>query len=97
MTSPIRFSIRLNNDLTVTDYVALARESERSGFYLRVLEEGSVRPGDTIERVYTHPEAVTIQYIHHLYFQDSMNTAEIKRVMAIEALSKEWRKQFREL
>jgi MOSC domain-containing protein YiiM len=71
--------------------------SERSGFYLRVLEEGLVEKGDSIERIFNHPEAISIQYIHHLYFQDSMNKGEIKRALSIEALSKEWRKQLREL
>ena len=32
MTAPIKFSIRLNNDLAIEDYVGLAREAERSGF-----------------------------------------------------------------
>lgn len=78
-------------------FVRVFLESERSGFYLRVLEEGDVKAGDSIERVFAHPEAITIQYIHHLYYHDSLNTDEIKRVMGIEALSKEWKKQFREL
>ncbi len=72
-------------------------KSERSGFYLRVLEEGMVQAGDSIERNFTHPERVTVQYIHHLYYQDSQNTAEIERVLSIKALSKEWSRQFREL
>jgi len=32
MTAPFRFSIRLNNDLAVSDYVRLARAAEESGF-----------------------------------------------------------------
>ena len=78
-------------------FVKVFLESERSGFYLRVLEEGLVKAGDAIERTYAHPEAVTVQYIHHLYFQDPLNTESINRVLGIEALSKEWKKQFREL
>lgn len=78
-------------------FVPIFQESELSGFYLRVLEEGDVRAGDSIVREFVHPEGVTVQYVHHLYFQDSLNGAEIKRVMGIEALSKEWRRQFREL
>jgi MOSC domain-containing protein YiiM len=78
-------------------FVKTFLESERSGFYLRVLEEGDVKAGDSIERVFEHAEAVTVRYIHHLYFRDSLNTEEIKRMLTIEALSKEWKKQFREL
>ena len=32
MTAPFKFSIRLNNDLAVSDYVCLARACEQSGF-----------------------------------------------------------------
>jgi len=32
MTAPFRFSIRLNNDLAVSDYMRLARAAEESGF-----------------------------------------------------------------
>ena len=77
--------------------VKLFLQSERCGFYLRVLEEGEVRAGDSIQRTFTHPERVTIQYIHHLYYKDSQNKPEIQRILRIQALSKEWRKQFREL
>lgn len=78
-------------------FVRTFLESERCGFYLRVLEEGMVEAGDTIERVSTHPEQISIQFIHHLYFQDSLNKDEIKRALTVDALSKEWRKQLREL
>jgi MOSC domain-containing protein YiiM len=78
-------------------FVKIFLESERSGFYLRVLEEGDIVAGDAIEKVFTHPSSITVQKVHHLYFQDSLNKEEIDRVMGIEALSKEWKKQFREL
>jgi len=50
-------------------FVRFFLESERSGFYLRALEEGDVKAGDSIERTFTHPEAVTIQYIQRYQFQ----------------------------
>lgn len=78
-------------------FVKTFLESERSGFYARVIQEGNVKAGDSIERTHTDPAGVSVQYIHHLYFQDSQNRAEIDRVMEIDALSKEWRQQFREL
>lgn len=77
-------------------FVKTFLESERCGFYLRVLQEGLVTAGDRFERIFVHPEAVTVQYIHHLYFRDPGNTAEIERMLSIEALSKEWKQQFRE-
>lgn len=72
--------------------------SERCGFYLRVLEEGTMQAGDSIERSFTHPAGVSVQFIHHLYFKDSENKGEVQRVLdELDALSKEWRRQFLEL
>jgi MOSC domain-containing protein YiiM len=67
-------------------------QSMRSGFYLRVLEEGEVGAGDVIERVEVGPEAITIRALYHLRFRDPTNRAEIKRALGVPALSKEWRK-----
>ena len=68
-------------------------QSMRSGFYLRVLEEGEVGAGDVIERVEVGPEAITIRALYHLRFRDSSNRTEIQRALGVAALSKEWRKE----
>jgi MOSC domain-containing protein YiiM len=97
VTQPRVPCFKLGMKMGDAQFVKRFLHSERSGFYLRVLEEGEVRTGDSIERVQSHPEAISVQYIHHLYFQDSLNKTEIKRALSVEALSKEWRKQLREL
>jgi MOSC domain-containing protein YiiM len=68
-------------------------QSMRCGFYLRVVEEGEIGAGDAIERIETGPEAVSIYALYHLRFHDYTNRDEIKRVLSIPALSKEWRKE----
>ena len=78
-------------------FTKLFFKSELTGFYLRVLEEGPVKKGDSIESVFNHPEAISVQHIYHLHFRDSQNKEEIKRALSVEALSKEWRKQLSEL
>jgi MOSC domain-containing protein YiiM len=88
-----KLGIALDNPRIVKAFL----DSERSGFYLRVLEEGMIQVGDAIERTFVHPEKVTVQYIHHLHFKDSQNKPEIERVLGVEALSNEWRKQLSEL
>jgi MOSC domain-containing protein YiiM len=47
--------------------------SGRVGFYLRVLQEGEVGAGDTIELLEAHPEAVSIRDILHLLYFDRDN------------------------
>ncbi len=75
------------------EFVKTFLKSMRSGFYLRVLEEGEIGAGDTIERVAIGPEQITIHVLYHLRFKDPLNKTEIQRVLSVEALSKEWRKE----
>jgi MOSC domain-containing protein YiiM len=53
-------------------FVKTFLESGRSGFYLRVLEEGSVGAGDAIERVSSDPELPTIESLFRSQFSLSV-------------------------
>ena len=68
--------------------------SERSGFYLRVLVEGTVGAGDLIERIKIDSARLSIKEIHHLYHFDRFNRQGIKRVLDVSALSGSWRESF---
>ena len=68
-------------------------QSMRSGFYLRVIEEGEIGAGDAIERIEIGPERMSIHALYHLRFRDPQNRDEIRRALSIPALSKEWRKE----
>ena len=75
------------------EFVKIFLKSTRSGFYLRVLEEGEIGAGDAIERVAIGPEQISIQALYHLRFKDPLNKAMIERALSVEALSKEWRRE----
>ena len=68
--------------------------SERSGFYLRVLEAGEVGAGDAIERIKVGPERLTVKAVHHLLYFDSSNLEGIHEVLGIPALAESWRESF---
>lgn len=72
-------------------------ESERSGFYLRVLEEGCIGAGDVISLVSRNANSMTVKQVHHLHFFDKTNVAEIRRALSIPELSPEWRREFEEI
>lgn len=74
-------------------FVKTFLDSMRSGFYLRVLEEGEIGAGDTIKRTETGPERITIHNLYHLRFKDPLNKDMIRRALSVDALSKEWRKE----
>ena len=68
--------------------------SERSGFYLRVLQTGEVCAGDAIERVKVEPTSLTVKAVHHLLYFDSSNLEGIHEVLSIPALAASWRESF---
>ena len=72
-------------------------ESQRCGFYFRVIEEGEIGAGDAICRVTEDPMGVSVQYIYNLYFNDKDNKSEIARMLDHPHLSGEWKQQFRGL
>ena len=69
----------------------------RPGFYLRVLEEGMVEAGDTIERVERGPEAMTVAEVDGLLYLPKRAHGELIRALQIPALSEGWQGSFREL
>jgi MOSC domain-containing protein YiiM len=71
--------------------------SERVGFYLRVLEEGEVGAGDSIEWVKTDPEQMTVQEFLHLSYFDEGNLEGVRKVLRIATLPPDWREWFKEV
>lgn len=72
------------------------RESRLTGFYLRVATEGAIEAGQTIERVGRASNAPTVEEIHNLLFFDKLNATELRRAVACDALSDEFRDAFAE-
>lgn len=61
------------------------------GFYLRVLEEGDVRAGDEIELVSRDMKSPTVAAIDALLYHAHPDFTDIRRALAIDALSPGWR------
>jgi MOSC domain-containing protein YiiM len=70
--------------------------SGRTGYYLRVLEEGEVGAGDSIERIKTDRQPMTIQEAVRLAFFEQGDVAMLEKALRIHALSQEWRSLFQE-
>ncbi|HUI45058.1 MAG TPA: MOSC domain-containing protein [Nitrospirota bacterium] len=79
------------------DFVKLVVDSGRTGFYLRVLEEGRVKPGDGLFLVEQDLRQVSIAFANRIYHYDRKNREGIEMVLAVPALSQSWRKSFLEL
>ena len=61
-----KFGIKLGSANALKDCI----ESERTGFYLRVLQQGSVSAGNPIDMVVKNMGFPTVHDIHRLRFQD---------------------------
>lgn len=70
--------------------------SERTGFYLSVLQEGEVGAGDEIELIERDRNEISIADIVRLYARDKRDFKTMRRVIELEALPEGWRNHFRE-
>jgi MOSC domain-containing protein YiiM len=64
--------------------------SGHSGIYFRVLEEGQVGGGDTIDRIRKDPNRITISDIVRLYANDRKDIESMRRAVKVEALPDGW-------
>ncbi|MGH7564278.1 MAG: 3-alpha domain-containing protein, partial [Gemmatimonadota bacterium] len=70
--------------------------SGRTGFYLRVLEEGEVGAGDEIELVRADPAGLTVAEVLRPAYEDPEDVEGAARAAGVAALSVGWREWFRE-
>lgn len=73
-------------------FVAQFLEGRRTGFYLRVLEEGEVQPGGAITRIERPEPAVSVRDLVEAYFFDGPR-ATLEGALRVPALSASWRER----
>ena len=76
------------------DIVKRFLASRRSGFYFRVLQEGEVGAGDTLELVSRDDNNITVADITQLYTHEQDNPELLYRAAQLEALPQSWRDYF---
>ena len=76
---------------------ALLVSHRRPGFYLRVLEEGEVQPGDEIVKVASGPEQMTVAEVDALLYLPGHPRQQLLRALRVPALSPGWQGSFRAL
>lgn len=94
VTQPRAPCFKLAHKMKLPTFVKTFTRSERCGFYLRVLQEGEVGAGDSIERVSIGPEQMSAREIFHLMFFDKDNVEQAARAIRIPALAPGWRETF---
>ncbi len=79
------------------DFVKLVVDSGRTGFYFKVLEEGMVEAGDSLQLIEQDPRRVSVAFANQIFHHDRKNLEGIERVLSVTALSESWQKSFLEL
>lgn len=79
------------------DIISRFLDSRRTGFYVRVLEEGSLQAGDPIVLLERDRGHVTIREVTDLYLTKKPQRPRIERVLAVDSLASAWREHFREV
>ncbi len=70
-------------------------DSRRTGFYMRVLEEGELRQGDGMERIGRNEDSIAIPDIMRLYLKETEDSSLLERAADLDGLSESWRNYFR--
>ena len=78
------------------EFVKAFLASGRIGFYLRVLQEGVVAAGDTVERVSVDPARLSVREATNLMYFGRHDVAGAARAAGVSALKAGWREKFAE-
>jgi len=66
-------------------------ETGHTGYLCRVIKEGRITNTDSIERVFEHPEKITVSYAHSIYFYQRDSKEGIENVLKVNELADEWK------
>src|SRR5262245_46900929 len=94
VTSPRSPCFKFGMKMGTAAAVKACLNSCKTGFYLRVLQEGSIQSGDSIERVFANDSAPSVYETHRLYYFDKQDVSALKRTMRTAALSQVWKEEF---
>lgn len=96
VTQPRVPCYKLADKLGVPGFDRTFLRANRSGFYVRVLEEGEVQAGDPIAPLGKDPVGMTVAEVNAALYLDKQPAAA-ERALRIEALSPGWKRSFEKL
>lgn len=95
VTQPRVPCFKLGIRFSRSDMPKLFSESARTGFYMSVLNEGTVEAGDRIEIVRRDDAAIPVRVLFKAFFQprSEKSAHTLEQVLAVPELSREWRQK----
>ena len=97
VTQPRVPCFKLEHKMAIKGFMKTFMQSQRSGFYLKVLEPGEVGAGDEIALVRKGQGEMTVDEIFHLLYFDKSNRVKAAAAAKLPALSPGWRGSFEQM
>ncbi len=69
----------------------------KTGYFGRVLEEGMIEETSEITLIDRQKHTISVRGLHHLFFHDRQNAAEIERVIEINGIAEDMRTRLKRL
>lgn len=82
---------RLNERFGNAAMARRVQDTGRTGWYYRVLEEGQVGPGDTLDLLDRPAAEWPLGRILHVLYRDTLNTDELAQLAELSPLTEPWR------
>ena len=76
------------------DIIKRFLDSRRTGFYARVIQEGSLEAGDAVTVRQRDPQRLSVHELTEIYAAKEPDRVQIERVLSVQALSASWRRHF---
>jgi len=92
VTQPRTPCYKLGIKMQMDSFPEIFMASGKTGFYLKVLEEGEVGAGDRWERIRGDAANITVRGLWHLAYYEPQNLEDAKKALRIPTLGPEWRK-----
>jgi len=91
ITQPRQPCYKLAARYQVPDMPVRVQDTGFTGYYFRVLEEGTVSSTSELALMTRHPLAVTVDFANKIMHHDKKNVDGIRRLLEVEELSDSWR------
>jgi MOSC domain-containing protein YiiM len=91
ITQPRQPCATLASMLNRPDMIKKVVDTGRTGYYLRVLQEGFVRAGDEIKRIEKHRAAISVTEANQIKYRVIQDHDQIRRLTEVDALAESLR------
>ena len=85
-----KLGIKMNDKTFVKDFL----QAERTGFYFKVQTEGIIQANDSIEKISTDSNQLSVREVFRLYYVEKDNSTLLKKAIHTQSLPDDWKEFF---